>query len=512
MDTFVEKYKELKSLLPNEKPIGIVFKTKVKKYYYDTATGKALVCGDIEFLLLDRILSDDEGGIFLLAKDYPDEISNALENIISTIKSENILKVSKFSSMNIPLGYEKLIENNLEHIILEITEKCNLRCGYCTYNEDCDTDRGFSERDMPDEIAFKAIDYIFNNSVDNSKISISFYGGEPLLKYKLMKECIEYAKSINSKIDIHYSFTTNCTLVTQEIANDLSKLANISILCSIDGPKEIHDLYRKDSRGIGSFDNAIKGLRLLVEAFGERAKEVIAINAVYAPPFSFDKIENIKKFFEELTWFPNEIMISASYPRNESVPLLKNYLNKTKPDENLCLDFDYEKWDMSLYEWCLQNYDSKGIFLTQMSNQLFTRLYRRNISDQELDKIPFNGCCIPGQRRLYVMTNGDFKVCERVGEAPVMGNLDVGINKKSTKNIYIKNYERESMKKCAYCWLAKICDICFASCYDSNGLNIEKKEMSCLERKTSYIDIWTSYFEKLEVNPYCFDELNYELS
>ena len=93
---------------------------------------------------------------------------------------------------------------------------------------------------------------------------ITFYGGEPLLNFNLLKQCIEYVKSLNLSNTIMYSMTTNLTLMTKEIADYLAGVPNFTVVCSIDGNKELHDEHRKGPDGCGSFERAMEGLKIFV--------------------------------------------------------------------------------------------------------------------------------------------------------------------------------------------------------------------------------------------------------
>ena len=76
-----------------------------------------------------------------------------------------------------------------------------------------------------------------------------------------MKKCLKYATEKNKNKKLYFSFTTNAVLMTEEIAKELAQYENFGVLVSIDGPREVHDLYRVDVSGKGTFDRALRGLR-----------------------------------------------------------------------------------------------------------------------------------------------------------------------------------------------------------------------------------------------------------
>ena len=86
------------------------------------------------------------------------------------------------------------LKNHVEKLTLQVTQRCNLRCEYCIYSGNYDN-RKHSELDMSFETAKKAIDFYLLSSGEMEKCSIAFYGGEPLLNLKLIKQCVEYVKS-----------------------------------------------------------------------------------------------------------------------------------------------------------------------------------------------------------------------------------------------------------------------------------------------------------------------------
>lgn len=71
--------------------------------------------------------------------------------------------------------------------------------------------------------------------------TISFYGGESLIEYKLIKQVVEYVRGKN--VNINFAMNTNLTLLTEDILDFLIKY-QFAITISLDGPKEVHDLYR----------------------------------------------------------------------------------------------------------------------------------------------------------------------------------------------------------------------------------------------------------------------------
>ena len=110
----------------------------------------------------------------------------------------------------------------MNSITLELTERCNLRCKYCVYSETNNDYRTFGIKDMTFETAQKAIDFLMEHSSEDKRVFIGLYGGEPLLRFPLVKQVIAYVQKRYSQRDVYYSMTSNMTLMTEEIHSFMS--------------------------------------------------------------------------------------------------------------------------------------------------------------------------------------------------------------------------------------------------------------------------------------------------
>lgn len=97
---------------------------------------------------------------------------------------------------------------------------------------------------MSFDVAKRAIDDLYKRSHNQEIVNIGFYGGEPLLRFSFIKDCINYAKEIFDKKELTFSMTSNMSLMTQEMANYFATLDNqFVILASIDGDLHIAFVY-----------------------------------------------------------------------------------------------------------------------------------------------------------------------------------------------------------------------------------------------------------------------------
>ena len=151
-------------------------------------------------------------------------------------------------------------------ITFQITNQCNLRCSYCyEHNKQCGSMDIYTAKKCIDTILdmYEADDNDFINH-NTKALVLDFIGGEPLLEAKLIEDICDYFFHECYKRDIPFapftriSFATNGqSWFTQEAQHLFEKYHDImSITVSIDGIQELHDKYRIDRYGNGSFEKA----------------------------------------------------------------------------------------------------------------------------------------------------------------------------------------------------------------------------------------------------------------
>lgn len=481
--------------------LGKLFYTSRSAYLYDTGTGKVIKL-DAEAqkcmeCLFDGHTSEQDLRAVLA------ELSN-MEYICEFIQKENLLCNPEITSFVDHSAYYAEDSFQCEQLTIELTGNCNLRCKYCIYNDFYEGNRAFNTSNIDFETARKAIDYVYSHCSEE-RLAITFYGGEPLLNFKVMKQCIDYClKNIKHK-NLYFSFTTNLTLMTKEIADYVAQIPNMSILLSLDGPEEIHDRARVNRKGEGSFKEAFNGLKLLVEAINKYKNATISFNAVLMPPYTAARFNAINDFFEGLDFLPIKTEIRATYPSSGSIP--DSYFAELKSQGvEKIEETTWIAWAKSKANNRNILGEGKNLFSGVLKNGLVL-IHNRMLHEKPMGNVHYNGCCVPAKRRLYVCTDGSFKVCERIGNAPAIGHVDVGIDVEAIKNFYLEEYEHKSIPDCSQCWAINLCDVCYAQCYDENGLDIEKKRKQCPQIRTRYIMWLQDYHELLETHPEVIEEI-----
>lgn len=493
LDEFKEKSKNERDYF---RRYGITFRTKNKKYFYDSGTQKVFQCEDDELFVIESLLKGNLENVSNMLKNEKE--STTVEDVLTLIDEENLFRLPEFNEFVYPNLEElpELIEGNIEQFIFELTEKCNLRCKYCSYNEYNPNVRGFGSKDLTFEIAKKVLDSNLKSYKNKEKPSITFYGGEPLIRFDLMKKIINYAEELIGKGNFSVSFTTNLTLLTDEMISYFNSLEELYILCSIDGPKEIHDRYRKTTNGDGTHGIVIENFLKLVAGMKLSSKKSMGINAVLTPPETEEKFENISNFFRDLN-IPNEIKVDITYVNARE--MVFDFSEDEIRAINSMTSID------PILDWAKKNIVNNDerhykISLDNISADI-RKIHQRRVTKTPDEFIFLNGNCLPGQRRLYITTNGDYQVCERMSRSYLIGNSNKNIDYDSIYLKYLKGYAERSKEDCFNCWASKICGICYASCMGEKGLDISKKKSVCSTEKKLICKSLEVYHEILEEMP-----------
>jgi uncharacterized protein len=139
---------------------------------------------------------------------------------------------------------------------------CNLNCEYCFYLEKKALFGPGTKYWMPDNV-LSAFIKSYITAQPTPVVEFVWQGGEPtLLGIDFFKRVVELQKPFVGRKTITNSLQTNGTLLTDKWCAFLKK-HNFMVGISLDGPKEIHDRYRKDRKGKGTFDQVLRGLKLL---------------------------------------------------------------------------------------------------------------------------------------------------------------------------------------------------------------------------------------------------------
>ena len=149
-------------------------------------------------------------------------------------------------------------------LCLHVAHTCNLNCSYCFASQGkYHGDRAV----MSFEVGKQALDFLVANSGSRRNLEVDFFGGEPLMNFQVVKDLVAYARSIEKDKGKNFRFTltTNGILIDDDVI-DFANREMSNVVLSLDGRKEIHDRYRVDYAGHGSWERIVPKFQKLVEA------------------------------------------------------------------------------------------------------------------------------------------------------------------------------------------------------------------------------------------------------
>ena len=171
---------------------------------------------------------------------------------------------------------------------------CNLDCAYCFYlDREADPYISLPARRMTEETLERMVDSYLFYSYPNSVFA--FQGGEPTLAGPAFFEKLcELQKRLGRDgHNVSNALQTNGTLLDERWCHLFTEY-NWLIGLSIDGPEEMHDLYRFNKQGRGTFQKVMQGMRLL-------QKNKVEFNALCVlSQANVDKPREVYKFFRSL--------------------------------------------------------------------------------------------------------------------------------------------------------------------------------------------------------------------
>jgi uncharacterized protein len=291
-------------------------------------------------------------------------------------------------------------------MILFMTRECTLACRYCYVEHKYDSF-------MKKETAFKAIDLFIAENDGIAKLS--FFGGEPLLCFDLIKDCVGYAvkKATQKGVDIKFSIATNGTLINSEILDFFHKY-NFRVELSLDGAEYSHNLNRPMRNKKNSYKEVVKNLENLKQKAGQLS--VVGVISPQTVPFI---AQNAKHVVDQLK-ISNYIM-AADYTADWKEEDLSKAL-----DQFLILE-----------EWYMEKSRKGDIF--------YFSVFDAHIFSHVKGGFKPGNFCDVGRKICAVSEDGKIYPCVRFAGKPqkaesyILGDVDTGFNWKKCSEISAEN-------------------------------------------------------------------------
>jgi uncharacterized protein len=241
------------------------FEFATRRYAYFVRTGDIVRLSPPAFDALSMLDHGEDLATIAAAlnQSYGEEIARGVLTEIEGLTAEGYLsRELEFTGVELEGDVQNLMRHHPRNIMFLVTEACNLACTYCY-----ELQQGVhaKARTLKKADARKIIDAYFEGSLGRDQWTVTFFGGEPLLNFPVVRETTEYAlqraKELGKAVD--FTLTTNLTLLTEEIAEFLAS-HRFHVMVSIDGDREAHDRYRKTVDGRGTYDKVTANLQLLI--------------------------------------------------------------------------------------------------------------------------------------------------------------------------------------------------------------------------------------------------------
>ena len=371
---------------------------------------------------------------------------------------EEITELKEAGSLFTEDIYENYIDSfkNRQPVVkalcLHIAHDCNLACQYCFAEEGEYHGRRAL---MSFEVGKKALDFLVANSGSRRNLEVDFFGGEPLMNWEVVKQLVEYGRSIeeaNNK-KFRFTLTTNGVLLNDEILDFVNKEMG-NIVLSTDGRKEVHDRMRPFRNGKGSYDLIMPKFKKAAESRNQTNYYVRGTFTHYNLDFSKDVLSLADEGFKQISVEPVVASPEDAYAlRTEDLPQI------------------FEEYDKLAVEMIKREKEGRGFNFFHFMIDLTGGpcVYKR-----------LSGCG-SGTEYLAVTPWGDFYPCHQfVGQEDFcLGNVYEGVKKTETVNEF-KKCNVYSKKECSQCFARFYCSGgCAANSYNFTGKINDVYEIGC---------------------------------
>lgn len=240
----------------------------------DVCSGSVHAVDEVAYDIISLFQGNDKDAVIAqISAKYADNADITLDDIVECYAQIEELKDA--GKLFTPDTYEPMAgtlkqktSGVVKALCLHIAHACNLNCSYCFASQGkYHGDRAL----MSFEVGKRALDFLVENSGSRHNMEVDFFGGEPLMNFQVVKDLVAYARSIEKEKGKNFRFTltTNGVLVDDDVI-DFANRECVNVVLSLDGRKEVHDRYRVDYAGNGSWEKIVPKFQKFVEARGHK--------------------------------------------------------------------------------------------------------------------------------------------------------------------------------------------------------------------------------------------------
>ena len=352
----------------------------------------------------------------------------------------------------------------LTTLVLNVTSKCNLSCTYCyEYGADRIVPEGKKPRFMTEETARASVDFMFAEAGDSPTVHLTFFGGETLLNFKVLRSALAYARERAAALGkaVDASLTTNATLLREEVIDWIVD-NDVGVTVSIDGKREQQDAFRVFANGMGSYDM----VRPNVDALLARHRRRPVGARVTLTGQNLDVVGIYRHLFEEVGfWEVGFAPVTTSWQREYAIGA--------------------EGFDHMLAQFRL-------LAREYLDHALQGRRHGfSNVRDtlEEIHKGMSKAYpCGAGLGLMGVATDGDVALCHRFAgsDSHKLGDVRGGIDR-ALQDDFLTRHHIANKTDCATCWARPMCaGGCYHEAHTRYGSSVEPNLHYC-----EWIRAWT---------------------
>ena len=430
----------------------------------DICSGAVHIVDDIAYDIISLYENKEKNEVIAeISKKYGDvprdEIIECYDQVTELKNSGELFTEDNFE----PMAGELKAKTSgvIKALCLHIAHTCNLNCSYCFASQG----KYHGERAlMSFEVGKRALDFLIENSGTRRNLEVDFFGGEPLMNFDVVKKLVEYARSIEKENGKNFRFTltTNGVLVDDDVIDFANKEMS-NVVLSLDGRKEVHDRYRVDYQGRGSYDTIVPKFQKFVKARGGKNYYMRGTFTHANPDFLEDIKTMLNLGFTELSMEPVVAAEGdeAALTEEDKPVVMKQYEELAE----LMLKRDKEGKPFTFYHYMIDLAGGPCIY--------------KRISG-----------CGSGTEYMAVTPWGDLYPCHQfVGDEKFkLGDIWHGVENKEIQNEFA-SCNVYARSECRDCWARLYCSGgCAANAYHATGsvkgvykygCDLFKKRMEC---------------------------------
>ena len=274
----------------------------------DVCSGSVHAVDEVAYEIIARFEAlDREAAIAAVAEKFADrgdvtrsDVEECYDQVAALRDAGKLFTPDSFAPMAGALKAKT--SGVIKALCLHVAHTCNLNCEYCFASQG----KYHGERAvMSFEVGKQALDFLIAHSGSRRNLEVDFFGGEPLMNWDVVKRLVEYARSVEKERDKNFRFTltTNGMLIDDDVI-DFANREMSNVVLSLDGRKEVHDRYRVDYAGKGSWERIVPKFQRLVEARGGKNYYMRGTFTHANPDFLKDIQQMLDLGFTELSMEP----------------------------------------------------------------------------------------------------------------------------------------------------------------------------------------------------------------